>query len=327
MTELQIGLIAIGALVVGGVLVYNRVQERKARRGAEQAFGSGHADVLLEPVAVTPLEPAHPAPRPAPQEPGPHATPDARVDYIIELALEGDGGAAKLFEQWKPIERRHSRRTLLAGSPDGRHWQAALQLVSRDGPVGEAELIEFRSAVETLAAAAGATVKAPEMRAAVEAARELDQFCADCDIQVVMHVVGGPFAGTKIRAAAEAAGLALEQDGRFALRTDLGQLLYALSAREGAPFAAATIKDASPGSLSLALDVARAPETRRAFESMARLAHQLSTALGGSIVDDNGNALDDRAIGAIAQQLDGVRARLEERGLAPGSPSALRLFA
>ena len=31
MSELQIGLLAIGAAVVAGVLVYNRVQERAAR--------------------------------------------------------------------------------------------------------------------------------------------------------------------------------------------------------------------------------------------------------------------------------------------------------
>ena len=59
---------------------------------------------------------------------------------------------------------------------------------------------------------------------------------------------------------------------------------------------------------------------------MARLAHQLSSALGGSMVDDNGNALDERAVAAIAQQLDAVCARLEAQGIAPGSPAALRLF-
>jgi len=43
-------------------------------------------------------------------------------------------------------------------------------------------------------------------------------------------------------------------------------------------------------------------------------------------VDDNGNALDERAVAAIAQQLDTVCARLKTQGIAPGSPTALRLF-
>jgi hypothetical protein len=164
------------------------------------------------------------------------------------------------------------------------------------------------------------------MRSGGRGARALDDFCAEVDIQVVVHLQGGPFPGTKLRAAAEAAGLALEASGKFALRDDNHLLVYTLGARDGTAFTASTIKDAAPAGLSLALDVARTLDTRRSFESMARLAHQLAAVLGGSIVDDNGNALDDRSVAAIAQQLDTVRARLETQGIAPGSPTALRLF-
>ena len=341
MSELQIGLLAIGALVVAGVLVYNRVQERGARRAAERAFRSGHADVLMDSAAGASggdagTETSDPemqeAPRlPARAAPPPEvAQPDPAVDYIIELSLAqaelAPAAQAALKEQWSAIGRRHARRALLAGSADGRSWRAGLQLVSRDGAVGEADLIEFRSAVETLAAAIGATVAAPEMRAAVEAARALDEFCAETDIQVVVHVQGGPFPGTKVRAAAEASGLALEADGRFTLRNDEQKLLYTLGARDGTAFSAATMREAAPAALTLSLELARTPDTRRSFESMTRLAHQLATVLGGSMVDDNGNLLDERAIGAIALQLDAVRAKLDSRGVPPGGPTALRLF-
>ncbi len=341
MSELQIGLLAIGALVVIGVLAYNRVQERGARRAAERAFRSGHADVLMDGAAVAPggdagTETSDPEMQEAPRlsaraAPPPEvAQPDPAVDYIIELSLGqaemAPAAQAALKEQWSAIERRHARRALLAGSADGRSWRAGLQLVSRDGAVGEADLIEFRSAVETLAAAIGATVAAPEMRAAVEAARALDDFCAETDIQVVVHVQGGPFPGTKVRAAAEASGLALEADGRFTLRNDEQKLLYTLGARDGTAFSAATMREAAPEALTLSLELARTPDTRRSFESMTRLAHQLASVLGGSMVDDNGNLLDERAIGAIALQLDAVRAKLDSRGVPPGGPTALRLF-
>ena len=328
MSELQIGLLAIGAAVVAGVLVYNRLQERGARRDAERTFRSQHADALLEPPA-----PAREAPAPAHSQathraaaPAPEAQPDPAVDYIIEFTSTQPGAQATVLEQWRAIERRHAHRALIAANPDGKSWRAGLQLASRDGAIGEADLIEFRSAIETLASLVGGTASAPEMRTAVDAARALDAFCADTDIQVVVHVQGGPFPGTKIRAAAEASGLALEPGGKFALRNDAQQLLYTLAARDGSSFAAATMKDAAPTGLSLALDVARTPDTHHSFESMARLAHQLASVLGGSIVDDNGQALDERAVGAIAQQLDAVRARLEERGIRPGSLVALRVF-
>jgi FtsZ-interacting cell division protein ZipA len=327
MSELQIGLLAIGALVVAGVLAYNRLQERGARRAAERAFRSGHADVLLEAAPQTRADPRE-APRPVsrPAAPDETARPDERIDYVVSLALEQPVAQAAVNEHWQPIARRHAPRALLSASEDGRSWRAGLQLVSREGAIGEADLIEFRSAVESLAAAIGARAAAPEMRAAVEAARELDAFCAEADVQVVVHVTGGPFAGTKIRAAAEAGGLALEPPGRFALRDDRQRLLYTLAAQDGAPFAAASMREAAPQGLTLALEVARAPDTRRSFESMARLAGQLAQLLGGRMVDDNGNALDERGVAAIAQQLEAVRARLEARGIAPGSTSALRVF-
>jgi len=323
MTELQIGLAAIGAVVVLGVLAYNRLQERRARRAAERAFGGPRPDALMGEGSG---EPARTRAAPASAA----APPDPLLDYVVEIRAEGPAAAARLGERWAALERRHAPRALLARAHEGDGlWRAGLQLVSRQGTVSEAELIEFRAAAEDLAAAAGATAIAPEMRPALEAARALDALCAETDIQVVLHVVAPPegaFTGTKLRAAAEASGLALEPDGRFALRNDDSLVLYTLAARDGTPFAAEAMRSAAPRALSLALEVPRAPETRRTFESMARLAQHLAALLGGTVVDDNDNLLDERALGAIAAQLEAVRARLEAAGITPGSPTALRLF-
>jgi FtsZ-interacting cell division protein ZipA len=80
------------------------------------------------------------------------------------------------------------------------------------------------------------------------------------------------------------------------------------------------------GGLSLTLDLPRAPDTRRSFEAMARLANHLASACGGSLVDDNGNVLGEPALEAIAAQLDQVREMLEARGIVPGGALAVRLF-
>jgi hypothetical protein len=47
MNELQWSLVAVGALAVGGVYLFNRLQERNLRRHAEKTFRAPHADVLL----------------------------------------------------------------------------------------------------------------------------------------------------------------------------------------------------------------------------------------------------------------------------------------
>jgi hypothetical protein len=311
MSDLQIGLLAAGALVVAGIVAYNAIQERRARRSAERAFRSGHADALMDDGGQRRREPSFDG---APRRDGPleaGALPDARLDYVIELSLRQLMSAAAVAGHWAPFEHRFAGRALLAASPDRSTWRplsaagscaavrAALQLASRAGPVGEAELIEFRAAADTLAASVGATVQAPEVKHAVEAARELDQLCADADIQVVLHVVPQPGGAFAADAAAPAAG---------------PQAAFAVNRRED-------------GAFSLALDVPRTAEVRRSYDAMVDRARDLCVALGGMIVDDNGRALDERALAAIGEQLDAVRETLVARGIEPGGPAALRLFA
>ena len=159
------------------MLVYNRLQERSAQRALERAYSSPcRTRCWSEPSLRR---------EPAIQR---QSSPDERVDYVIELKLARPLAATLVQEGWRPIEQRFARRVLLAAA--GEHaWRAGLQLVSRAGVVAEAELLEFRSEVETLAAKLGATLSAPEMRAALEAARELDRTCAESDIQVALHVI------------------------------------------------------------------------------------------------------------------------------------------
>jgi len=339
MSELQLGLLIVGALAVAGVIFYNRGQERRVRRRAEQAFSSRHADVLLE------SEPARREPALAPlattlreETTGVAAEedlPDDRLDYVIELSAESPVATAVMLEGWQRLERRFGRRTLLAwreqsgrwrravpGTSGGRsHWRAALQLVSRNGVVGEAELIEFRSEIETLAARAGASVATVEMRQALDAARALDRACADADIQVAFHLVGPDaraFPGDEVQRALGANGLVEQQSTRWICRDGLERELFSVTI-EGDPHDTVS-------RLTLVMDVPRTPELRRSYESMVLIARDLAAALGGRLQDDNARALDEHALSAIGAQLEAVRADLELHGFPTGGALALRLF-
>ena len=48
MSDLQLSLLVIGAVVIGAVYLYNWLQERNLQRRLQQAFGNGHDDVLLK---------------------------------------------------------------------------------------------------------------------------------------------------------------------------------------------------------------------------------------------------------------------------------------
>jgi len=285
MSELQLGLLIAGALAVVGVLLYNRLQERSVRHKAEQAFASRHVDVLLTQASAR-REPSLAAAvmRRDDDVAGPpeEDLPDDRLDYVIELSAATPIAAALVVEGWQGIERRFARRVLLAalegdsrwrrigaGLP-GRYarWRAALQLVSRNGVTGEAELVEFRSEIETLAAHAGATVSAPEMREALDAARALDGECLDADIQVAFHVVmprSGGIDTHKVEAALDAEGLAGEGNGRWIRLDASGHELYGVTTDQGA--GAGEIFR-----LTVTMDVPRTPDLKRSYESMVLLA-------------------------------------------------------
>ena len=311
MTDLQIGLLALGVAAVAGVVIYNRVQERGVRRAAERSFGSSHSDVLLDAEGGRrePVLGAGTAAAPVRSPAQAAGLPDARVDYIVLLRIAvGIPGAAAL-ESWRAIQQRFGGRALLAGS-DGSGWRpvaqgdfgsftslrAALQLVSRSGVVGDAELIEFRSEVETLASRIRAEVVAPEMKPALEAAHALDRLCADSDVQVAFHVVGPALAAEALDAAA----------------AELGGGPYEISRRTDG--------------LTLVLDVPRTADVVRAYEAMTRAAKQAAAKLGASVVDDRGQSLDERALAAIEAQLEPMRRGLADHGIEPGSPLAQRLF-
>lgn len=350
MSEFQTGLLVIGALVVAGVFGYNKWQEHRAGKVADLAFRSEHPDLLDDEAGRNPragedihdgsllLHPQAPlAPRKVlDKRDAPLAA--ERFDYIVEL--DGEAQAAALRDHWGAIENRFARRVTISSWSDGQ-WvpvpltgsclrlRAALQLVSRRGVVSESELLEFRSEVETLGARLGLSATSPEMKDALDAARVLDTACADADIQIAFHVVaiaGAPFAGTKLRAAAEAAGFQLDGEGRFSLRDHFDRELYSLSDRSGARFSPAGMKDAAPLALTLSMDVPTTPDTQRTFDGMVRFAKTLAGLLGGTLVDDNNQLLDDRSVAAIDSQLTLVRQNLESRGIVPGGALALRLF-
>ncbi len=301
MTDLQLGLLVLGAVAVVAVLLYNRLQERAVRREAERAFGARHADVLLGGEggegAAAPLAHREHALPPA------GAMPDPRLDYVVALRIAVGVPSASALEAWRPIEQRFGRRVLLAGS-DGSGWRpvapgemrslsslrAGLQMVTRSGVVSDAELLEFRTEAETVGSRLRAECSSPEMRQALDAARELDRFCADTDIQVALHVTG--------------------------IAPD------AAAAQEAGPYQVSSREDG----VTFLLDMPRTAEPGRAYEAMARAATALASRAGGRVVDDRGNALDEPALAAIGAQLDAVRRRLSEQGIEPGSILALRLF-
>ena len=229
MSDLQLGLLAIGVAVVVGVIAYNRWQEARVRRRTEGTFAARHDDVLLGGAnatdAVAPPRPPAPQPAPvdrtiehtfgvgeplhvpAPEEPVPPLDAgrlDPAIDYIVALdcARTVTGAdlarhAQALLEEGlvRPVHCEgfdESRALWRSVGSDSRYQRlrVGIQLTSRAGPVGEDDLLAFCGEVQEVALALAAEPDFPDVGEAIARAQELDRFCSSVDVQIGLSVIG-----------------------------------------------------------------------------------------------------------------------------------------
>jgi hypothetical protein len=221
-------------------------------------------------------------------------------------------------EQWQPVETstRSSWRELRVG----------LQLASRSGPLPEDELERFNHAIAEFAAAVNAVSQREAPAAAAARARELDRFCADCDIEVAVNVVGRSgitFATSRVKSLALAGGFS---------ETASGDLVH--YAGGGAPdFAIRRFDDPASkpnpayySGLTFALDLPQAQDPPRALDRMVALAGDFAAQLGGELVDDSRRPLTEAGIASIRRSVEKIAADMEAQGVPAGGALARRLF-
>lgn len=393
MSDFQLGILALGAVVIGAVFGYNWFQERRFRQQTKTAFEREHPDVLLdvpsrdgkgerlEPALDDDMpNPLDPDPReeaagstqadtliryaqanpPSPGEPA--ALPDAgkpaagddidlslssieqqlliatlldpMLDFIAEVRFEQPVSLARL-----PSFACDKRVEMLGNSLTG-GWERArtgrpysqlnigVQMVDRRGPLAEAELNAFCSQAQDFAEQHNSNASFPQRQTRLTAARELDQFCAGVDVMIGLNLLAArPFDGTHLRELAESAGMQLEADGHFHYLSDSGNVLYMLGNADNQPFNEASLADGEFSALTLLFDVPRVAGGISVFDRAVALARQLAGELDAQLVDDNQRPLTESGINTIRHQLQQLYSRMDDRGIAPGSVAALRLFA
>ncbi len=268
--------------------------------------------------------------------------PQPEVDYIVEMRagefvvvehlaklqqqLVGLGrriifsGLDYQTKSWGPLTLDAARYTAV---------RAAIQLVDRSGPVTQEQLQMFGEAMRETARNMSAIAELPDFAPALQQAALLDEFCADVDVVVGINVIartGQNFHGTKIRALAEAAGLHLRPDGIFHITDERGATLFSLDNQESDPFLADKIRSLITPGITFLLDVPRAGNGLKAFDLMVAISRSMSDSLDGMLADDNRVMLSDTGLDKIRNQLRSIYAAMEQRGIHPGSPLALRLF-
>ncbi|MBI1396965.1 MAG: hypothetical protein GC151_13385 [Betaproteobacteria bacterium] len=229
MSDLQWSLLALGAVVIAGVLVFNWYQERSHRRRAEEVFDTPPKDILLGtdderiaadvvgdhgrdvgadaiiPATTVPAAPELPLPAsdPVPDQAVPDVTDEVVIDSIATFESTVPFDDTFLVRLGQTIGEL-SRTTRLLGLDDldgrwlalsdtsaGRHRRirVAMQLVDRQAVVSRAELEEFERAMRMVAEESATDVTVSDVDAMEARAQELDTFCGDVDIAIGLSVV------------------------------------------------------------------------------------------------------------------------------------------
>lgn len=203
-----------------------------------------------------------------------------------------------------------------------------LQLVDRRGLISEGDIQRFNDQVLAFAAGFNADVALPQRDEVLREARDLDAFCAEVDVLVGINLVAGqPFFGTKLRSLAEANGMKLEADGQFHAYSDSGSHLYTLMSSDSRPFVSQELLEKRFSQVTLLFDVPRVAGCATVFDRAVLFAQQLARSLKADLVDDAGRPLTEAGLQTIRQQLKAIHSRMDDRGIAAGSVTALRLFA
>ncbi|TAH48568.1 MAG: ZipA [Betaproteobacteria bacterium] len=362
-SELQVALIGAGVAAVVLIIGYNKWQERKHRRRAEEAFKSEHRDVLLEPrtggsdgertepsfdgsPAAGADEPRRvreaPVKRTAPQPP---EMLSAQTDCIIQLEAIEPLDAQRIWAAQRDQLNGLSKPVRWFGFDDGDnlwrplddhsagkcHWFcAAMQLVDRRGPIGEVDFMRFSGGVQRIADQFMALPAGLPSRAEIlRAATELDRFCADVDVQIGVNVVATStqFEGDRIESVAGLQGLRLAGDGSFHAQDGHGNTLFTLGNLEPGLFASGGMHGVLTKGLTLVIDVPRVANGPEAFDRMMRTAAGLAEGLSGAVVDDNRTPFGAEAAGMIRSQIAQFQERMASYGIPAGGDLARRLFA
>ena len=187
-----------------------------------------------------------------PQAPVPSAdntVAASRVDPVLESVVD--------FRRFLLVEPVPAHKLLVAiedagqlGKPvrwmgliDGEGWQpitpARHTVTARFAPVcnwptakaaGRNPVAGVRADRARLAADIGANVELPQRQPALQAAGELDAFCAEVDVLIGLNIVSrdGAVPGNQNPLAVRSRGMELADDGLFHYRNENGQTLFSM---------------------------------------------------------------------------------------------------
>jgi cell division protein ZipA len=276
--------------------------------------------------------------------------PDEKIDYVV--TLPGKGPVARdialgiykqneyLLEKPRHLYGLGYRTGLwsnLETDPENAQYRSialSVQMVDTKGPIDESELNTFTQLTLKLADVLQRPTKfSMPFEEALEKARELDEFCETNDVLASIDILAnGPtgFNGRAIDQAARQHGLQFGAMNVYHKKNDLAlgcrHLFSLANLYQPGEFDPAKVDRFRTQGLTLFMNVPCAYQPVRVFEQMVQVAKGLCEKLDGRLEDHEHHALTDPGLLVIRTQIERLTAEMTNRGIIPGSATAMRLF-
>jgi hypothetical protein len=353
MNDLHLALLLIAAVLLVGLYLYGKWQERKALRRLDDSMRTGVADALLVGTGVEPARHAPPRIEPRleaevspaaalverelPEQSGVASTPvdgwleDPLLDFVLELRCSHAFDGVAALEARAQLERLELPLPthLAVWDPRAQQWTApdrfgfysemliAVQMATRRQLLGEIEASRFVACVQQIAVSIDADFDAPDVAKLVAQAAELDRLCARFDVQITLTLesLGGAWSHEVLAAEIQQAGF--EQ---------VEPICWQRPGDDGQPLLTVTATSLLADRLSIALDVPLVAADQVPLAVLFATAHQLAPRLNARIVDDNGRPIESAAQAAIEGELEKLYDEMRAAGLEPGALRARRMY-
>jgi len=339
MSDLQIGLISLGIVLILVVVCFNWWQDRRVRQRMQEHFPETEQDPLMGGVAPVGVrrEPGFGAVETAPDASGDDPDDvDPATEAVIDIAFAHPASGRELYEATQAIHKVGGKPVRVFAECEGgghRAWvredesyvsmQLAVLLANRSGALTDIEWSHLWTIAQRLAEHFDGSVEGPEQDAVLAKAGQLDALCAELDAQVGLAVrLDGVRPVAEVAQVVRDAGF-LNHGRHLAWMADNGIPRFTVLF-DGVP--ASEVQSAGVETLDLLLDLPRSAPDEQAFSRMACVGRDLAARLEAILVDDQGRPVADDADHAIDESLSVLYGNLDKAGFMAGTERTTRLF-
>lgn len=339
MSDLQIGLILLGIVLILIVLIFNWWQDRRIRQKMQEHFPEREHDPLMggQPAVQGRREPGfglrEPEEAPAADDP---VEVDPTTEVVIDISFAQAVPSAPLQTAIQSLLKTGSKPVrIFAEREGGGHrarlrpgeayasMQLAVLLANRSGPLTDIEWSQLWTAAQGLAERFDGAIEAPEQEQVLARASELDQLCAALDAQVGLTLrLQDALAAAEVSGVLKEVGF-LPYGRQLAWMSDTGLPRFT-ALLDGAP--ALDAQSSGISRIDLLLDLPNSPADEQAFSRMASVGRDLARRLKAELLDDQGHVVSDTADQAIDRQLFDLYGRLGQAGFEAGEERTVRVF-